>query len=165
MKDLKNLYEKLGFQHVQTYVQSGNVVFGSNLNNLDQLEQKIEIGITTEFGLSVKVLVKKASFLKVLEKNNPFLKRNEVEKGTLYVSFLSQKPDPTLIPLLQSMVTNGEEWHWEETEIYLYCPKGYGKTKISNPFLEKKLNVWSTTRNWKTIEALRSIFENSLYGE
>ena len=41
-----------------------------------------------------------------------------------------------------------------EQEIFLYCPSGYGKTKLSNTFFEKKLGVVATTRNWKTVNAL-----------
>lgn len=42
-------------------------------------------------------------------------------------------------------------------EVYLFCPNGYGKTKFSNTFFEKKLSVSATTRNWKTVNALCEI--------
>jgi uncharacterized protein (DUF1697 family) len=42
-------------------------------------------------------------------------------------------------------------------EIYLFCPNGYGKTKLSNNFFERKLKVAATTRNWKTVNALYTL--------
>jgi uncharacterized protein (DUF1697 family) len=41
-----------------------------------------------------------------------------------------------------------------ECEIFLFCPGGYGKTKLSNNYFEKKLKIAATTRNWNTINAL-----------
>jgi uncharacterized protein (DUF1697 family) len=41
-----------------------------------------------------------------------------------------------------------------EQEVYLFCPNGYGRTKLSNAFLERKLDLTATTRNWKTVTAL-----------
>jgi uncharacterized protein (DUF1697 family) len=46
-----------------------------------------------------------------------------------------------------------------EDRIYLYCPGGYGKTKLSNNYFENKLKVEATTRNWKTLLKLNEIAE------
>ena len=42
-------------------------------------------------------------------------------------------------------------------EVYLFCPNGYGRTRFSNTFFEKKLGVVATTRNWKTVAALAAM--------
>ena len=41
--------------------------------------------------------------------------------------------------------------------IYLYCPNGYGRTKLNNTFFEKALGVPATTRNWRTVLALQAL--------
>ena len=84
MKELIELYESLGLKNVKTYVQSGNVVFESNGNNINQIIKKIETGIQKQFGLDVKVMVRTPDEIKRIIKNNPFL--------ITYVSFFSYFP-------------------------------------------------------------------------
>ena len=47
-----------------------------------------------------------------------------------------------------------DEFAAAEREIFLFCPNGYGRTKLNNTFFEKKLAVPATTRNWKTVLSL-----------
>jgi len=154
MKELIELYESLGLKNVKTYVQSGNVVFESNGNNINQIIKKIETGIQKKFGLDVKVIIRTPDEIKRIIKNNPFLKRKGVDIIRLHVTFLSGKPEPALIKGLKVNKKESEEFIISGSEIYLYFPEGMGTAKLQPGILEKKLNVAATARNWNTVNAL-----------
>ena len=41
--------------------------------------------------------------------------------------------------------------------VYLHCPNGYGRTKLTNAFFERKLGVVATTRNLRTVTTLAAM--------
>lgn len=150
MEALRRLYESLGFQNVSTYVQSGNVIFTHEDADTDQLEETISGKIEKEFAFSVTVLVLKAEKLGQVIDNNPFAKKSDKQSQHLYVTFLSAKPDNYRQKAILDHCRNGEEARFGDHVVYLYVPKGYGRTKINNNFVESRLKVDATTRNWKT---------------
>lgn len=151
MADLKSLYESLGFGNVETYVQSGNVVFDSEEIDSEILTKSIEGQIEKTFEFAVPVLVHSADdFLRVI-KNHPF---KEEEPVRVLVTFLYQHPEQSKLDDLSRYEDKVDKFAIGEQEIFLFCPGGYGKTKLSNTFFEKKLSVIATTRNWKTVNAL-----------
>jgi uncharacterized protein (DUF1697 family) len=81
-----------------------------------------------------------------------------VEDGTkVLVTFLSSKPSEVRVVDIQKYVVAPEKLVVRGKEVYLYCPNGYGKSKLSNTFLEHKLGVEATTRNWKSIHKLHEL--------
>ena len=151
MADLKSLYESLGIGNVETYVQSGNVVFDSEEIDSEILTKSIEGQIEKTFEFAVPVLVRSADdFLRVI-KNHPF---KEEEPVRVLVTFLYQHPEQSKLDDLSRYEDKVDKFAIGEQEIFLFCPGGYGKTKLSNTFFEKKLSVIATTRNWKTVNAL-----------
>jgi len=70
---------------------------------------------------------------------------------------LSSKPDRYNQSSIEEWKQNGEEVFFTDSAVYLYCPNGYGRTKLNNNFLEAKLKVGATTRNWKTTNELFKI--------
>ena len=152
MDDLKSVYESLQFKNVQTYIQSGNVIFESSQGDIPVLTDTIEKGIEAGFGFPVPVTIRsRGDILKVL-RGNPFKDREDQSK--LHVTFLKTNPAADLVSSIDECGSNGEQLRILKREIYLYCPNGYGRSKLSNSFLEKKLAVVATTRNWKTVQAL-----------
>ena len=153
MAELKKLYESLGFKNVQTYIQSGNVIFECPDTDASKLASRIEKKIKRSFGFDVPVLIRtKDEFRKLIE-NTPFSKSAD----WLYVSFLSSVPANSPIGEINKMKDRLEEFSMSGMEIYLFCPGGYGKTKLSNSLFERKLKVAATTRNWRTVNALFSM--------
>ncbi|HEY2921421.1 MAG TPA: DUF1697 domain-containing protein, partial [Candidatus Binatia bacterium] len=67
---------------------------------------------------------------------------------------LSDAPPKTAANVLEALATGRERLRILNREIYLYCPDGYGNTKLSNNAIEKKLSVVATTRNWRTVNTL-----------
>ena len=91
MSELKLLFEEMGFQDVQTYIQSGNVIFSSKEKSGEKLEAKISSGIKNKFGFDVKVIVVNPEEIEYVLKNNPFIKKKK-DAEKLCVTFLSKTP-------------------------------------------------------------------------
>lgn len=154
MADLKRLYESLGFSGVTTYVQSGNVVFETSGQDAADLAGRIEAEIQRSLGLSVTVLVRTPKDFQRLIQRNPFTHGREEDMRRLYVTFLSTAPAATALEAAASPNADGDEFLLDGREIFLFCPKSYGTTKLSNTFFERKLKLPATTRNWNTVNAL-----------
>lgn len=154
MEVLKKMYEKLNFENIQTYVQSGNVVFSANSKDPKELEKIISSGIESEFGFKVPVIVLKAETLETIVANNPFAKDSHKDIAFLHVTFLAEVPSGFDKESIIEKKHSDEEIEFAEKAVYLYCPNGYGKTKLNNNFIESKLKVQATTRNWKTTTEL-----------
>ena len=160
MAELKSLYVSLDFENVLTYIQSGNVVFNSTENDESKLTNQISDKILEVFGFDVKVIIRtKNDWVKVIE-NNPFIKRSGIDPKKLHVTFLSQEPSEINQDELDKVKHDTEEYVVMGEEIYFYCPEGYGRTKLSNNFLERKVKVTATTRNWNTVNKLLEIANN-----
>lgn len=152
MLDLKSLYDDLGFTHVLTYIQSGNVIFESKDKRAESIKKTIEAEIEKRFTFSVPVEIKTAAQWNKVLHQFPFTDVDQQENGTkLLVTFLSDKLSKPAIENLTQYVIAPERLAINDNILYLYCPNGYGKTKLSNTFIEKKLGVSATTRNWKTV--------------
>jgi uncharacterized protein (DUF1697 family) len=154
MTDLKDLYESLSLENIETYIQSGNIVFQHKTTSTSALEDNIEKKIKEVFNFDVAVFIRtKDEFQKIIE-NNPF-KNLDINK--LYVTFLTETPSKNIVKEIEKAKDESEQFSLSAKEIYLFIPNGYGRTKLSNDFFEKKLNVSATTRNWKTLNKLFDI--------
>jgi uncharacterized protein (DUF1697 family) len=160
MDDLSKLYESLGFENIKSYIQSGNVVFQSDILDTTLLANQINDSIQNKYGFEVPVIVLNQSDWKIIAENNPFLERKGIDETKLHVTFLSQKPEVDLFEKLKDGNYKDDEFLVVDKSVYLYCPNGYGLTKLSNTFFENKLKVSATTRNWKTVNELLNIAEN-----
>jgi uncharacterized protein (DUF1697 family) len=157
MDALRKTYESLGFKNVTTYVQSGNVMFAAKPIDLNKLELMISTEIKKDFGFDVPVIVFTIEKLKQVIENNPFLKDHNKDVSSVYVTFLASKPDNYDTQTVEDKKSAVEEIFFTENAVYVYCPDGYGRTKLTNNFIEKKLKVGATTRNWKTTNELLKI--------
>jgi uncharacterized protein (DUF1697 family) len=155
MEALRTSFEGLGFRQIKTYVQSGNIIFDARKDT--KLAGKIEKKILADFGFNVSVLVKTPKEMAQVIHDNPFPKLAGVDHSRLYVTFLSAPAPPTAESTLKGLATQQEQFHTGRREIYLYCPNSYGKTKLSNTAIEKKLGVVATTRNWRSVNALLAL--------
>lgn len=154
MERLRLSFAALGFGDVKTYVQSGNVIFAAPNDSARSLSRKIEQKILCDFGFSVPVFLITPKKIAETIKHNPFLDDPALDHSKLHVTFLSDIPPKTAVDLLQPLAAKLEQFRIIGQEVYLYCPNGYGNTKLSNTAIEKKLSVGATTRNWKTVNAL-----------
>jgi uncharacterized protein (DUF1697 family) len=154
MQDLRDLYASLGFSRVRSYVQSGNVIFESGLEDEEQLIERIEARIEAVYGFSVPVLLQGSRDFQRVLKSNPFLHEGKAELKSVYVVFLRHKISPKALEGLDNPNQSGDAFAVGEQEIFLDCPGGYGRTKFNNIFFERLLDTVATTRNWKTVNKL-----------
>lgn len=158
MLELKSLYESLGFQNVATYIQSGNVIFDTRNKNKSKLKMLIEDAIEKNFQFHVPVEIRTPLEFENIIKNNPFAPIKLEKDGTkILITFLANEPDPVKIANLMKHVVLPEKLLVKGKEVYLYCPNGYGKSKLSNSFIENKLDVKATTRNWKSVYTIHEL--------
>jgi uncharacterized protein (DUF1697 family) len=106
------------------------------------------------FGFPVPAVVRTPAELHQVIQNNLFLKEAGIDISKLHVTFLSCSPEKAVLKSLDTIAAGPDRVRWNEKEIYLHCPNGYGETKLSNGALEKALSVQATTRNWKTVTKL-----------
>lgn len=148
MKDLRLMLENMGLSDVATYIQSGNIVFRSEVADRCELENKIAGTIEKQWGFDVPVIVLTAEALSETANLNPFLKDENPEH--LHITFLKDEPKCNL--------PDGNSANDRAIRIglsvYLFCPDGYGSTKFTNNYFESKLKTTATTRNLKTVNKL-----------
>lgn len=154
MEALRASFAAMGFRDVKTYVQSGNVVFDAGREAAPTIAGKIEKRILRDFGFAVPVFLTTAEKMEETVRRNPFVKKPGIDQSKLHVTFLSGDPPKNAEESLKPLAMKPEEFRILGREIYLYCPNGYGTSKLSNTAIEKKLAVGATTRNWKTVSAL-----------
>ncbi len=154
MPELKRLYEGLGLTNVQTYVQSGNVVFDSPGRAAAELAAAIEAQIAQKFALKVAVFVRDVEDFQRILDGNPFLTGRNESTAFLHVTFLNQMPTAAQWSSLKAPGGVSDEFVPGVQEVFLFCPNGYGRTKLNNTFFERKFGITATTRNWNTVQAL-----------
>ena len=157
MADLRAMLADMGFAEVQTYIQSGNIVLETEEVTETELEGRIKRQIKATFDYDVPTLVLKAEAWRVVFEGNPFLQNRQEDITKLHVTLLAELPDNELVETLKSVQHKADEFQIIGKNIYLFCPDGYGRTKFTNTFFERKLKVAATTRNWKTVTKLAEI--------
>lgn len=145
------------FNDVQTYLQSGNLVFESAVASTSTLKDELELCIKRSFGFPVLVVLRTAQELAAVSKRNPFLKQRSIDKQKLYVTFLSEAPTQKAKANLEKFKGGPEHFELVGKEIYLYYPLGFGRAKLSNNAFERLLSVDATTRNWNTVTRLNAM--------
>lgn len=151
MAELKTALEASGLQSVTTYIQSGNIVFGSLKKDCEKLASDIAKTILAHFGFEVPTLVVTTAVLEQILLENPFA--NE-EPKSLYFVLLKQVPKAVDILEFNRLKFEHEDFHITEKCVYLCCKAGYGKAKLSNNLVERKLRVEATARNLRTMQKL-----------
>lgn len=152
MAELREQLSALGFSNLTTYIQSGNVIFKSIKKPNLELENSIQQKIKEAFGFDVPVIVRSIEDWQKVVDAFPFKKG--LEPIRLLITFLKSEPENIPYEEIDKLKAKDDEIEIGQKEIYLYVPNGYGKTKLNNTTLERKLNVTATTRNWKTISTL-----------
>lgn len=161
MDELRAMYESLGCANVQSYIQSGNVIFEFRKAADASVVKMIEATIKKTFGFEVSVIIRSHDELVAVTRRNPFLGKAGTDTSGLYVTFLAGKPAPSAVQSLKDFDARGDEVAVLGREVYLYCKNGYGRSKLNNNLVEKKLSVIASTRNWKTVNVLLDMADQS----
>ena len=156
MAVLREVHAGLGHTDVVTYIQSGNVVFDAEIGDVETLRPEIEEAIVEEFGFDVPVVIRTSAQLASIIAASPYA-RSGADPSRLAVTFLNEMPAVDRAAGVDANAFSPDEFSLAGREIYLHCPTGFGRTKLTNTFLEKRLGVTATTRNWKTVTELAAL--------
>lgn len=150
MADLRAFLTEAGLSQVQTYIQSGNIIFESSQSRKELTKLIIET-IEKHYGFHVPTIILTPAELQQAADNNPY---QGTEGNKLYLTFLSEAPLLDGLDAIMSVKKTDEEIKLIEKVLYFHCPNGAARSKISNNLVEKKLAVRATTRNWRTTNKL-----------
>lgn len=153
MAELRALATQLGWQSVETYIQSGNLKFETDEVDETQLALALQKAIKGAFGYQVPVLIHPQIYFQQLLEQQPAL-QEEVAAKHLHTTLLAEKPEATRCTTLMAKDWGADRIWVVDRCVFLHCPNGYGRTKLTNSYLEKQLGVTATTRNWRTITKL-----------
>lgn len=149
MKELAALLTGMGLRDVQTYIQSGNVVFRCNLKNKAALAAKISSAIEAQHGFAPQVLLLDAAELRKAIADNPYPEA-EADPKSLSLLFLAEAPQHPDLKSLEAIKTDSERFKLVGKVFYLHAPEGFGRSKLAAR-AEKLLGVAASGRNWSTV--------------
>lgn len=152
MRDLVAILQTLGLQQVQTYIQSGNVVFVTNRTDLAALSDEIRVAIAGVHGFSPFVILLTLSDFEAAVAANPFPQGKEAPKS-LNLFFMDEAPDHPDLSKLDAVKKESEQYELIGNVFYLYTPEGFGRSKVAGK-VGKGWNVMTTARNWRTVSKI-----------
>ncbi|OSZ78448.1 hypothetical protein CAP35_09405 [Chitinophagaceae bacterium IBVUCB1] len=152
MEDLRTIFARMGYTQVQTYIQSGNVVFDAPATPIPKLTADITKGLATALGYQVPVVVIKAATMQAIAIQDAFTNSiKSVSAAKKYVAFLEKKLSNEQISTLASLANPADTYLPQGDVIYISIDETKGKSLFTNMLLEKKLKLYATTRNWNTV--------------
>lgn len=157
MEALKAMLENIGFQNIRTYLQSGNVFVDSE-EEASKVGFMIKQEIFKVFGHEVPVIVITKEDLELCFKNSPYLKEKDLDTKKLYVAFVSTILKSENINDLKISQFKPDEASIDGNRIFIKYAVGAGKTRLEGKYIEKKLNVIVTMRNWNTVTNLLAMY-------
>ena len=153
MVELAGELKALGFDQVQWYIQSGNIVFeAQGEDDTAELELKIEAQIASRFGLNVPAMVITADDFRRAVADIPFADE-ELEKSVLV--FLGSAAAEEWAQASFDLAVGDERCVLRDEVVYMYCPDGLGRSKVANALLATPpRGVKATMRNWRTVNRI-----------
>ena len=160
MNDLSLLYHTLGFMENKTYIQSGNVIFRTDHGISEgEISNKIEKAIKEKYGYNVPVMIRTIDEVKSLFSTNPYLGIQNFDPSKMAVVFLHEIITAPQMENMRNISYPPDKYQIADKEIFIYCPNGFGSTKLYTNFFENKMGVTGTSRNWKTVTTILSLAE------
>jgi uncharacterized protein (DUF1697 family) len=153
MADLVQSFDALGYSEVSSYIQTGNVLFSTPSRKAATVASDIEDQLALDFGQAPAVILRTVPELLRIGVSSPYAAAG-ADPSRHHVTFLAEAPDPDRLAALVLPTTGRDELVIDGREIYVHTPDGYAGTKLTGTFLERHLNVVSTTRNWNTVSKL-----------
>ena len=148
MARFRELLEKAGFARVRTYIQSGNALVDTD-RPAHSVEQTVRDLIRDQMGPDLVVLARTGEQLEEALRVNPFTEGYDISR--MFFVFFAEKPPAEKVRELQSIDFSPEKLAFGDNTAYMYIPGAYGRGTLSGNFLEKKLGVSATMRNFNTM--------------
>lgn len=158
MADLRAVFEDCGASGVETHIQSGNVVFSSLAAPAPRIAAQVEARLARDFAVTTKLALVQAEALRRIVDANPFLSQGE-DPAKLHVAFFSAPVAPDRLANLDADRSPPDAFAAGANCLYLFLPLGVARTRLSNAWLDARLGVTTTARNWATTTKLLSMAE------
>lgn len=152
MKALRELATEIGFDEPKTYIQSGNMVFGSPEENVAKLEEVLADAVEKRFGFRPFILMRRVADIKHALDDNPFAKQ-VTEGKQCHIYFLEGEDGKYDEAALKELATGTEQFALKSGLFYLYAPDGVGQSKLAEK-LPKYLPKRYTARNLNSVQAV-----------
>lgn len=156
MLELRETFEALGFEDVVTYINSGNLAFDTKKSDDTKLATKIEKAIEKDFGKQIPVMVRAQPEIEKILTANPFDGKFESHKE-MHVLFMRDEMPADKAKQLLELSTDDEQFAIVGREIFAHLKLGVANSLLGKGFIEKKLKVPITARNWRTVEKLAEL--------
>ena len=150
MAEFVGLCSSLGFHAVRTYIQSGNVIFDSNLS-AQEIRSRLQDALAVKMGKAIAVMIRTPAEMRSILSGNPFPDKEPAKVG---VVFLASTPPKNVIKNV--VAPGGEQVRAGKREIYVYYPDGMGRSKLKLPLQ----GACTTVRNLNTVAKLVAMTEN-----
>jgi uncharacterized protein (DUF1697 family) len=160
MSDLRDLLTGLGARDVRTLLQSGNVVFRSDVRTTAALEQQIEGAAAKQLHLATDLFVRTAEEWKALIAANPFPREAKQDPSHLLAMPLKSAPKPVSVTALQRAIVGRESVRVHGRCAYVVYPDGIGRSRLTTALIEKNLGARGTGRNWNTVLKLDALADS-----
>jgi len=160
MSDLRGLLTGLGMRDVATLLQSGNVVFRSDVRAPSELEILIETAAARRLQLSTDLLVRSHKEWKAIIADNPFPKEAAQDPSHLLATPLKSAPPRANVAALQDAIAGREIVRVQSRCAYIVYPDGIGRSRLTSAVIEKKLGTRCTARNWNTVLKLDALADS-----
>jgi uncharacterized protein (DUF1697 family) len=155
MDHLKKLFENMGFENVETFIASGNVIFETKSQSVDSIKKKIETELEKSLGYKVATFIRTTKELKEIAEHKPFKDSDLNNKqNSLYIGFLDNQPDKDSQKKVLTLSDEANEFHFNNKEMYWLCRKNFSDSGITGKTLEKALRMETTIRNSTTIRKI-----------
>jgi uncharacterized protein (DUF1697 family) len=156
MAELRSVFEAAGARDVQTYIHSGNVVFGATAAVARTLPKRLPAALAAHFGFDIPVIVRTGEAWSRIAAMHP-LATDAGDPKHLYVAFLAAEPTAKAVAALDPTRSPGDSFELRGSELYLCLPNGVARTKLTNAYLDRTLGTTATVRNWRTVGALADL--------
>jgi uncharacterized protein (DUF1697 family) len=162
MPKLREVLTEAGFEDVQTYLQSGNVVLSSDASS-DEVAREVERQIAKRLGLEIQVVVRTHEELAEVVRRDP-LGDVAANPKRYQVSFLDGELAPETVRKLEDVAVEPERFVVSGREVYAWHPEGVARSKLWALLAGRGLGVTATARNWTTVTKLLGLAEQDLPG-
>jgi len=153
MSDLRASFEALGFEGVETFIASGNVIFETNETDEAKLERTIERALEADLGYPVEAFIRSLAELREVASRDPFGSRQAArDNRSIYVAFLDRKPTREAVERLAALATEDDTFAVIGREAYWRRRGGIGTLRFSGGLLEKTVGMPATLRGLPTLE-------------
>lgn len=159
MRELAALFAGAGCDNVETYIQSGNVIFDASREVAANVSETMSHAIEHEYGYHIPVIVRTAAQMANVVDSNPWIPVG-VPEAMLHVYFLETKPERDRVSALDPERSPGDTFAVLGQEVYLNLANGMARTKLTNAYFDSALQTMTTGRNWRTVTKLHDLLRD-----